>query len=158
MFTPVLETKPLTDARQIKVGDTLRTHYGEDLVVQARQSKGKNGVEIKAERFFEGESTGEVTLTLGRGYDVTWVRGYKRPGHIAVWERVRVTRINGHLIEMFLTVWGKGRNKLTNYEIERDHEHAGYAVNPEDAEVNYKRVCDGYIRDRSTGDYVKAGS
>lgn len=157
MFKPVLHTQPLKSVRQIKIGDVLRTFHGEDLFVTASWST-KKGVHVRADRYFEGKSTGTVNLDYDRGGDLTWVPGYERNGEETLWKRVRTTRDAtwAHHVEMFYAEFGTGRYKARTWEITCDGENYGYAVTEEDAEVNFNLVRMGMRRDPSTGDYVPA--
>jgi hypothetical protein len=153
LFKAVLETKPIHYKRDVKKGETLRTHYGEDLRIESVNVV-KGGIEIKAERWHEGANTGSVTLTISRGCDATFVRGYQRDGKSAVWERSNSQRDKaGHHVEMFYAEFGRGAARATCWEITRDGERAGYAVNQSDADANFRKVLDGYIHNPETGNY-----
>jgi hypothetical protein len=161
MFRPILETKPLMSRRDIKVGDVLRTHYGEDIHVTSIEFPKPVGkwktVAVKGNRKHEGKDTGVTVINMARGYDVTWVRGYHSPGSLKqVWELVRDQAHKGHYVAMYTTTWGKGKSKIRKWIIERDHVYAGYATTDQDAGENFQRVLMGYVFNSKTGKYDPA--
>lgn len=72
---------------------------------------------------------------------------------MANWKVVR-REINGdNIIEMKYAEFGKGKWKVRKWEIFWNGVKAGYAVNEADAEVNFRRVLIGWLRDPQTGTY-----
>lgn len=63
------------------------------------------------------------------------------------------TDVNGAAIMMRYAVFGKGRAKLKKWELFRNDEKVGYAVNAADAEVNFARVKNGATLNTRTGFY-----
>jgi hypothetical protein len=63
------------------------------------------------------------------------------------------TDVNGAVVKMRYAEFGKGRSKIKKWELLRDGEKVGYAVNAGDAEVNFARVKSGLTRNTETGFY-----
>ena len=63
---------------------------------------------------------------------------------------------DGHTVELWYAEFGEGSAKARIWRIFRDGEYAGYAAVPEDVEVNFNRVLNGYVRNPETGNYEKA--
>lgn len=73
------------------------------------------------------------------------------------WRIVRnETDEKGHTVEMRYAEFGKGRSKIRKWELYRDGQRAGYAVNAPDAEANFARVMSGYVLNPRSGFYEKA--
>lgn len=72
---------------------------------------------------------------------------------MADWKVVRREIVGENTIEMKYVEFGKGKAKLRKWEIFRNGVKAGYAVNEQDAEVNFRRVLIGYTRNPETGNY-----
>lgn len=68
------------------------------------------------------------------------------------------TTDDGHTVELRYAEFGEGRAKTRIWRIFRDGEYAGYASIPEDVEINFNRVLNGYIRNPETGNYERAES
>lgn len=146
MFKAIIESAPLRKKNQIKVGDVLRTDYGEDLHVTDVQWNPKKGAKVTADRKWEGKETGTVVLEYGKGGDISHVRGYFRvEGKRQVaWKLVREENHDGHHIQMFWAVFGKGRYSLPLWEIQRDLEEWAFAGTEEEADEAFLKVRDGF--------------
>ena len=65
---------------------------------------------------------------------------------------------DGAKVELFYAEFGKGKAKLCKWEIYRNDRKAGYAVNQQDADVNFSRVLAGLVLNPSTGRYEPVAS
>jgi hypothetical protein len=63
------------------------------------------------------------------------------------------TTSNGHTVELRYAEFG---DKTCIWRIFRDGEYAGNAAVPEDVEVNFNRVLNGYVLNPETGNYERA--
>jgi hypothetical protein len=73
---------------------------------------------------------------------------------MADWKVVaRDTDVNGAPIMMRLAEFGKGRNKIMKWELYRNADKVGYAVNEADAKENFARVKNGATLNTGTGFY-----
>lgn len=63
------------------------------------------------------------------------------------------TLADGSVVEMRYAEFGKGRAKIHCWEFFRSGIQVGYASTPGDAEVNWRRVRSGMVRNTKTGSY-----
>lgn len=73
---------------------------------------------------------------------------------MADWQVVaRGTDVNGAPIMMRYAKFGKGRNTIKKWELYRNADKVGYAVNEADAKENFARVENGATLNTATGFY-----